>query len=526
MSEYENENFINSTLQVEIKSFSEKTVNQKLSTYFDIQMQFLYTKKTWLLEKDYEDFVNLQNEFNLVLPNPPNIEGKSLFKVKAYEGLTKRKNNLEKFLRECCLRKDVINTDAFQLFVDLKDNAPQLICEKPKLISEFNDLPLGIRDCIYLKEENIIFIILSDMNIASRVDAYITNVNLPWEKKTEAHISVGAFFAFRVHYDTNKGYKFQKLFAKSFPEQTHCLNFDKESNTINIGLDSGRIFFYKLNPDSNYSQYENYIDFKPHKSAVTGINYDAKTGYIYSISSDKKFLITEIGYLDNPNEIIEGPAGFTYMYRDKQNDRMILCNDIGMVSIYLITNFPPSLLNNIQISSDYSIRGFDINFIKSYLFTASSNGQITILDINKPGKERLIKEISNFGGSMKLNVVKYLRDFNQLLTGDENGRVIVWNLKTGKCTYAWKAHKGGLTQLDYLEDKNYVMTVGKDKYVKVWSLPYKWENEDIVLFEQNEIKIMSDTIAMIKLQKSLNNSDDYNSEEDSINGWDYRPDFE
>ena len=150
MSEYENENFINSTLQVEIKSFSEKTVNQKLSTYFDIQMQFLYTKKTWLLEKDYDDFVNLQNELNSVLPNPPDIGGKSLFKVKAYEGLTKRKNNLEKFLRECCLRKDIINTDAFQLFVDLKNNAPQLICEKPKLISEFNDLPLGIRDFIYL----------------------------------------------------------------------------------------------------------------------------------------------------------------------------------------------------------------------------------------------------------------------------------------------------------------------------------------------------------------------------------------
>ena len=36
------------------------------------------------------------------------------------------------------------------------------------------------------------------MNIASRVDVYITNINLPWEKKTGQHISVGAVFAFKA----------------------------------------------------------------------------------------------------------------------------------------------------------------------------------------------------------------------------------------------------------------------------------------------------------------------------------------
>ena len=75
--------------------------------------------------------------------------------------------------------------------------------------------------------------------------------------------------------------------------------------------------------------------------------------------------------------------------------------------------------------------------MKSYIFSACSDGQIVVLDLNKPGKEKLIKEISNFGGNMKLNVVKYYREQNQLITGDENGRIIIWNLKIGKSIFSF-----------------------------------------------------------------------------------------
>ena len=59
-------------------------------------------------------------------------------------------------------------------------------------------MPLGVRDFVFDEENNLLFIVCCDMKITSRVDAYITNANLPWEKKTNEHISVGALFAFRV----------------------------------------------------------------------------------------------------------------------------------------------------------------------------------------------------------------------------------------------------------------------------------------------------------------------------------------
>ena len=71
-----------------------------------------------------------------------------------------------------------------------------------------------------------------------------------------------------------------------------------------------------------------------------------------------------------------------------------MTTELGIILVYLTQNFPPLLVNNIQFSSEAPITSLEISLLKSYIFTSCSNGQIIILDINKPGKEKLIKEIS------------------------------------------------------------------------------------------------------------------------------------
>ena len=520
------DDFIKSTLQANITSFSEKFINQKRETLYKINCISLYTNKKWSMEKLYSDFENLNNALYQVISDPPELSGKSLFKVTSFNGLTERQYLLQEYLHECCLRKDIISTDAFKEFLDLDHQAPELLLNRPTLLSEFNKLPLSIQNFIYLEDEGIIFLACSDMDIKSRIEAYITNTNLPWESKTKTHISVGAFFAFKVLFNPEKGFKFEKIYARSFPEQTGCISWNKASSTIHIGLDSGKIVFYKFNPDSNFKEYEPYIDFKAHKDKVTGIMYDNETGYIYSVSADKRFLITEIGYLNNQTEIIEGPCGFTGLYEDNGNHRIFLTTEIGIILVFLTQSFPPLLVNNIQLSSEAPIQSLDISLLKSYIFAACSDGQIIVLDINKPGKEKLIKEISNFGGNMKLTVVKYYREQNELITGDESGRIIIWNLKIGKSIFSWNAHEGPITHMVFLPQVKLIISSGKDKYFRTWRLPEKWQNEDFLKFEQTEIKNISDTMAMLKLQKNLSKPEDYNSDEDSLNGWDYNDEFD
>ena len=77
--------FINSILQISIPSFSEKYVNQKKSTSYLISVTNLYSKTKWTMEKEYEEFVEFQKEIASILPDPPLIEGQSLFKVTAFD---------------------------------------------------------------------------------------------------------------------------------------------------------------------------------------------------------------------------------------------------------------------------------------------------------------------------------------------------------------------------------------------------------------------------------------------------------
>ena len=108
---------------------------------------------------------------------------------------------------------------------------------------------------------------------------------------------------------------------------------------------------------------------------------------------------------------------------------------MGMVDVYLTQNYPSTLVNSILTSSELSIRGNCIDLQKSYIFTAAKDGQICVLDLNMPGKERLIKEISNFGGSLELRIVKYHKAANELSTEDQDGRISIWSLKTGQTIY-------------------------------------------------------------------------------------------
>ena len=72
------------------------------------------------------------------------------------------------------------------------------------------------------------------MKMFSRLDVYMTNVNLPWEKKTDIYIPVGSVFAIKIVLDKNGiPHSIEKLWAKSLPEQTGIVNFDKENLILN-----------------------------------------------------------------------------------------------------------------------------------------------------------------------------------------------------------------------------------------------------------------------------------------------------
>jgi hypothetical protein len=295
------DNFLNSLINVTVSKFTEKYLDKKPVTYFVIDFYNTYNKVSWVLEKRYSDFDILWNKINKLFPKFPSIPGKSFLGFSlGLDEMNKRKNHLELFLKECLSRKDITNSEDFRNFIELDKHSPEMSINTPTKICEYSELPLGIRDFIYLKSDKICFVACSDMNVASRIDAAITNINFPWEKKTDSHITVGAVFAFRVKEDPDTAVlSFEKLWAKSYPTQTGVISWDSDSNTLAVGLDDGKIYFYKTSPESNYMHYEEICGLNPHKDRVMGIAVEAKSGYIYSVSTDKKFVVSEANYQES-----------------------------------------------------------------------------------------------------------------------------------------------------------------------------------------------------------------------------------
>ena len=102
----------------------------------------------------------------------------------------------------------------------IKERGPIKVCEIE------DPAELGIRDFLYLENEGIVFVALSDMKLASRLDSYMTNMNFPWEEKSGAHVTVGAIITYKVEVskeDVLQPWTFEKIWVKSYPSQVHYI---------------------------------------------------------------------------------------------------------------------------------------------------------------------------------------------------------------------------------------------------------------------------------------------------------------
>jgi len=78
-------------------------------------------------------------------------------------------------------RPDFRTAQIFRAFIEIEEHltaadSKSQIFEARK-IAEIKELKLGARDAIHLKEKGLLFVAMSEMNISSRVDSYITNVS-------------------------------------------------------------------------------------------------------------------------------------------------------------------------------------------------------------------------------------------------------------------------------------------------------------------------------------------------------------
>lgn len=66
----------------------------------------------------------------------------------------------------------------------------------------------------------------------------------------------------------------------------------------------------------------------------------------------------------------------------------------------------------------------------------------------------------------------------EIISGNQNGKVTVWSLRTTEPLYVLEAHSEAITKMIWMEDKQILITCSKDKTIKIWQFPNVWMNED------------------------------------------------
>lgn len=91
-----------------------------------------------------------------------------------------------------------------------------------------------MRDFFYEPDQGLLFTLCGDMNVASRLDAYLTNMKMPWEKEQpQTLLSVGTLECWLQ--DKNSGLDFNKAWSVPFPLQAICLHWEPTSCILSVG---------------------------------------------------------------------------------------------------------------------------------------------------------------------------------------------------------------------------------------------------------------------------------------------------
>ena len=123
-------------------------------------------------------------------------------------------------------------------------------------------------------------------------------------------------------------------------------------------------------------------------------------------------------------------------------------------------------------------------------------------------------------------MIEYDSGRHEIITGDQNGKITIWNLKSGKPVFSWMVHNMGINRLYYDENSKMLITGSMDKSIKIWSIPEYWYNPEIEKYEKEQLEKINNEIAKkrIQMQQIIQDNEElYDSEnsedENDINGW-------
>jgi hypothetical protein len=502
-----------------IPKYKEVLEGNKSVVYYIVEISKKGNEK-WSMEKRFREFDDLNVALKKVYGNLPLLPQKTLFSLKETGDKEKRRADLEKYLQTLILRTDTLSSEPLKRFLQVENFAPEVTMTPPKLLGDINNLVLGVRDFYYQAEPGILFTAISDMSVTSRVDSYLTNMKMPWEKEVPpgTTVTVGAVECYLLN-GKLEDVKFEKMWTKTFQTQVINMYWDHTTSNLIVGKDDGSVTVLKVSAELNYLKYDEILTNKLHQGRIMGLCLESISEYIYTASEDKRLKVFDLKNNNVVTDIACGSSMLTELLYDKENKRIFISNRGGQVFIYDISSKLPSLIYTVQAHPKGIIRSIFFDPVKNYLVSSNyDDGVIALIDLQKPGKEKYAHNIASLTGKLKVRHIVWSSNRSEIYSGAEDGTVAFMDAKKAAPIYALKAHNDGITKLQLLDKDSILITGGKDRQIKFYKLPAEWRDSRLEAELVKDAKIQKQTEAMVQA-KRLQEKRQEDSDEDDLNGW-------
>eukprot|EP00741_Cyanophora_paradoxa_P003762 tig00000093_g3656.t1 len=328
----------------------------------------------------------------------------------------------------------------------------------------------------------VIIAAYEDGSVSSRLETFFTNWAAPWETEGVGPTEpLGCVVAWVEDPTVPSGYsRHMRIFCAAAPK---CLAWEPRRRWLAVGHESGQIRIFQVNRDFTASRLVETV--AAHAGRVTALRYDAQDDVLVSAGRDRAVNLFSCsrGQVINSGQLGMG-AGIASLAYDGPSRRIFVGTYSGNIHMFDSRFNPPRHVHTIQKAHAGSVQDLEHDSRRRYLFSCGFDGSLAVWDVDPgqrpgasaPGKDRPPAMLARLKGHARtVRALASLHGSRLLVSGDAEGRLVLWETATGRQMCALPhAHDALVTSISCppgessTDDR--VVTASRDRTIKVWRL--------------------------------------------------------
>lgn len=415
--------------------------------YYDIVLLCRGVGAQWEVEKRYSEFDALVGKLKGKYPEVPQLPPKTLVRTKDEEYLRFRKEELERFLRDVCRRRDLVVCEEVRDFLSVDSHVPEAQIQLPSLFFEEHiSKPIS---SAYITPTNLIFTQYEHMT-AFRIDAYISRINIPFLKQERQYVGYT-----EIHKRTDTGLELQ--YRVTHDVISTILGYSEHLSLVMVGFENGEIQGYLS------SSLEPAMTLNTHTAAVRGLLFSPDSSQVISVADDKLLVVMNLSSRTAlyTSELPDKPLQLMW-WKEK-----LLVTFAASLGVYSLNGEGLTLVSFLTLGTPSPI--LSATAYESQCYLGTSTGSILIYNLLST------QEVGTLMWQGCITALVYSPSRKELMAGNDKGQVATFSTASGALLNVMTVDFAHVAYLGWDEASQLLFTSGVERKLRVYRMPASWQ---------------------------------------------------